>query len=338
MEQDKIILAVESSCDETAVAIVKNGKEILANVVSSQINVHQKFGGVIPEVASRLHVENISVVIMEALEQAQLGIAAVDAIAYTQGPGLIGSLHVGVVAAKTLAFAFNKPLLPIHHIAGHIFANRFVDELVFPMLALVVSGGHTELVLLENENSYQIIGSTKDDAVGEAYDKVARVMGLPYPGGPQIDKLAKQGTPAYALPKPMNDASYDFSFSGLKSAVLSFINTKAMKNETYDPADLACSFQEAALDVLVSKTLKATGAFPVKHVVLAGGVAANSRLRAKMQESFASQYPSVKLTIPPLWCCTDNAAMIGAAGYYALKSGKWGTYSDKASPSLDLEA
>lgn len=338
MKQEKIILAVESSCDETAVAIVKDGKEILANIVSSQINVHRKFGGVIPEVASRLHVENISVVIAEALEQANIKLDDVDAIAYTQGPGLIGSLHVGVVAAKTLAFAFHKPLLPIHHIAGHIFANRFVDELEFPMLALVVSGGHTELVLLENEATYQIIGSTRDDAVGEAYDKVARVMGLPYPGGPQIDKLAKEGKPVYALPKPMNDGSYDFSFSGLKSAVLSFINTKAMKGEAYDAADLACSFQEAALDVLVSKTLRATGAFPVKHVVLAGGVAANSRLRAKMQEAFASQYPSVKLTIPPLWCCTDNAAMIGAAGYYALLSGKMGEYSDKASPALDLEA
>ena len=336
MEKDCLILAVESSCDETAVAIVKNGKDILSNVVSSQISVHSKFGGVIPEVASRLHVENISVVINEALEKANIKVEDVDAIAYTQGPGLIGSLHVGVVAAKTMAFAFQKPLLPIHHIAGHIFANRFVDELEFPLLALVVSGGHTELVILKSEQDYEIIGSTRDDAVGEAYDKVARVMGLPYPGGPQIDRIAKEGSPIYKLPKPMHDDSYDFSFSGLKSAVLQFINQRNMKNETYNKADLACSFQEAALDVLIEKTCKATKEFQVKQVVLAGGVAANSRLRTKIQEEFAKNFSCVKLTIPPLWCCTDNAAMIGAAVYYAYQAKKFGEFDDKASPSLDL--
>lgn len=336
MEKSCLILAIESSCDETAVAIIRDGKEILANVVSSQINVHKKFGGVIPEVASRLHVENISVVIEEALTAANCKVEDVDAIAYTQGPGLIGSLHVGVVAAKTLAFAYGKPLLPIHHITGHIFANRFVDDLQFPMLSLVVSGGHTELVLLQNPYKFEIIGSTRDDAVGEAYDKVARVMGLPYPGGPQIDKLAKEGKPVYDLPRPMDDESYDFSFSGLKSAVLQFINQRNMKNQTYGKADLAASFQEAALGILVDKTVRAAKELRVSHVVLAGGVAANSRLRSRMEEVFAKECPAVKLTIPPLWCCTDNAAMIGAAGYYAYQEGKFGTYSDKASPSLAM--
>ena len=336
MEKDVILLAIESSCDETAVAIVKNGKEIISNVVSTQISVHSKFGGVIPEVASRLHVENVSVVIEEALEKANMSVDDVDAIAYTLGPGLIGSLHVGVVAAKTLAFAYNKPLLPVHHIAGHIFANRFVDELEFPMMALVVSGGHTELVYMEDPYHFEVVGETMDDAIGEAYDKVARVLGLPYPGGPQIDRLAKEGTPAYKLTKPLNDDSYNFSFSGLKSSVLQFIDRCKRKGEEFTQADLACSFQETALSVLVDKTVRAAVAYNVKHVVLAGGVAANSRLREKISEEFTKTAPSIKITIPPLWCCTDNAAMIGAAGYYAYLAEKWGEYSDKASPSMEL--
>lgn len=337
MEKDIIIMALESSCDETAVAIVKNGREIISNVVSSQINVHMKYGGVIPEVASRLHIENISVVIAEALEKAQMSVEQVDAIAYTLGPGLIGSLHVGVIAAKTIALAYNKPLLPIHHIAGHIFANQFVDTLEFPLLALVVSGGHTELVYLKDPYNFKVIGETLDDAVGEAFDKVARVMDLPYPGGPQIDKLAKTGHNVYKLPTPLNDDSYNFSFSGLKSGVLQFINKCNMKNEAYNYADLACSFQETALNVLITKTLHAAQEFDVKHVVLAGGVAANSMLRAKISEEFTNKLPQVKLTIPPLWCCTDNAAMIGAAGYYAYLGQKWGTLSDKATPSMELK-
>lgn len=336
MEKDVVLLAIESSCDETAVAIVKNGKEILSNVVSTQISVHSKFGGVIPEVASRLHVENVSVVIEEALEKANMSVEDVDAIAYTLGPGLIGSLHVGVVAAKTLAFAYNKPLLPIHHIAGHIFANRFVDDLNYPMMALVVSGGHTELVYMSDPYHFEVVGETLDDAIGEAYDKVARVLNLPYPGGPQIDRLAKEGTFAYHLTKPMNDDSYNFSFSGLKSSVLQFIDRCKRKNEECSKADLACSFQETALSVLVDKTVRAAIHYDVKQVVLAGGVAANSRLRSKISEEFTKQAPDIKITIPPLWCCTDNAAMIGAAGYYAYLAQKWGGFEDKASPSMEL--
>ena len=255
--KDTYILGIESSCDETACAIVKNGKEVISNVVATQIDVHKKFGGVLPEVASRIHVENISMVIEEALEKANMNVAEVDAIAFTQGPGLIGSLHVGVQAAKTLAFAFQKPLVPIHHINGHIFANNLVSDLVFPLMALVVSGGHSELVYMRDENHYEIIGTTQDDAIGEAYDKVARVLGLPYPGGPQIDKLAKQGNAVYSLPTPKTQGEYDFSFSGLKSGVLQFIDRCKRKNETFVPADLAASFQETALQTLVDKTMKA---------------------------------------------------------------------------------
>lgn len=336
MEKDVILLALESSCDETAVAIVKNGKEIISSVVSTQISVHSKFGGVIPEVASRLHVENISVVIEEALTKANMSVDDVDAICYTLGPGLIGSLHVGVVAAKTLAFAYNKPLLPIHHIAGHIFANRFVDDLNYPMMALVVSGGHTELVYMADPYHFEVVGETLDDAIGEAYDKVARVLGLPYPGGPQIDKLAKEGEPVYHLTKPMNDDSYNFSFSGLKSSVLQFMDRCNRKGEEFTKANVASSFQETALSVLVDKTVRAAMEYDVKQVVLAGGVAANSRLREKIGEEFTKHAPNIKITIPPLWCCTDNAAMIGAAGYYAYLAGKFGGYEDKASPSMEL--
>lgn len=336
MEKDVVLLAIESSCDETAVAIVKNGNEILSSVVSTQISIHKKFGGVIPEVASRLHVENVSLVIEEALTKANMKVEDVDGIAYTLGPGLIGSLHVGVMAAKTLAFAFNKPLIPVHHIAGHIFANRFVDELEYPLMALVVSGGHTELVYLKDPYSFDVVGETLDDAIGEAYDKVARVMSLPYPGGPEIDKLAKQGTFAYKLTKPMNDDSYNFSFSGLKSTVLQFIEREKRNGRDVNSADLACSFQETALDVLVGKTVRAAKDYGVKQVVLAGGVAANSRLRERITDTFAKELSDVKVTIPPLWCCTDNAAMIGAAGYYAYQAGRFGTLKDKASPSMDL--
>ena len=336
MEKDVILLAIESSCDETAVALVKNGNEILSSVVSTQISIHKKFGGVIPEVASRLHVENVSIVVEEALAKANMHVEDVDGIAYTLGPGLIGSLHVGVMAAKTLAFAYNKPLIPVHHIAGHIFANQFVSELEYPLLALVVSGGHTELVYLENPNTFEVIGETLDDAIGEAYDKVARVIGLPYPGGPEIDKLAKEGTFAYKLTKPMNDDSYNFSFSGLKSTVLQFIEREKRNGREVNNADLACSFQESALDVLVSKALRAAKEYNVKQIVLAGGVAANSRLRSMITERFDKELPQVKVTIPPLWCCTDNAAMIGAAGYHAYIAGRRGSLNDKASPSMDL--
>lgn len=333
--KDTYILGIESSCDETACAIVKNGKEVISNVVATQIDVHKKFGGVLPEVASRIHVENISMVIEEALEKANMNVAEVDAIAFTQGPGLIGSLHVGVQAAKTLAFAFQKPLVPIHHINGHIFANNLVSDLVFPLMALVVSGGHSELVYMRDENHYEIIGTTQDDAIGEAYDKVARVLGLPYPGGPQIDKLAKQGNAVYSLPTPKTQGEYDFSFSGLKSGVLQFIDRCKRKNETFVPADLAASFQETALQTLVDKTMKAIANYDVKQLVLAGGVAANSRLR-EMMETKMQDNQKTQLLIPPLWCCTDNAAMIATAGYFAFHNGKRATFDVSAKSTLSM--
>ena len=333
--KDICLLAIETSCDETAASVVKNGKEILSNIVSSQIDVHSKFGGVIPEVASRIHVENISLVIKEAMTQANMNYPDLDGICFTQGPGLIGSLHVGVQAAKTLAFAHNLPLIPVHHITGHIYANCFVDEIKFPLLALVVSGGHTELVYMKENYEFEIIGSTQDDAVGEAYDKVARVLGLPYPGGPQIDKLAKSGIPRYALPNPKTDEKYDFSFSGLKSAVIQAINRLERNNEDMIPSDMAASFQEVAIKQLWSRVELALNEYNPKHFVVAGGVAANSRLRELFTE-YMTKYPNISYTIPPLWCCTDNAAMIGASGYQAYLKGVRAISDVGADPSLEM--
>lgn len=328
-----MLLAIETSCDETACAIVRDGKEILSNIVSSQINVHTLYGGVVPEVASRIHVENISTVISEALKEAKVSMDDIDAIAFTQGPGLIGSLHVGVQAAKAIAFMYHKPLVPVNHMTGHIYANAFVSDLEFPLLALVVSGGHSQLVWMKNDWSFEIIGETRDDAIGEAYDKVARVLGLGYPGGPIIDKLAKQGHTHYTLPTPKVDTPYDFSFSGLKTAVLQLQQREEKKGNPIEPADLAYAFQETALQSMVSKTIAAVKEYQPKMVVLAGGVAANSRLRELMEENMAS-FTNTKLVIPPLWCCTDNAAMIGATGYIAYQHGERADYSCSANPSL----
>lgn len=325
------ICAIETSCDETAVAIIEDGKKVLSNIVSSQINVHQAFGGVIPEVASRIHVENISLVLKEALDEAKMTLDDVDAFAITHGPGLVGSLHVGLIAAKTLAWYTQKPLIPVHHITGHIYANNFVCELSYPMLALVVSGGHTELVYLKAEFDFEILGSTQDDAVGEAYDKVARVMGLNYPGGPEIDKLAKLGGPQYKLPKIKTQEPFDFSFSGLKSAVLQLVHKQT---EALNIENLAHAFQEAAVGELMKKTRLALDTYPVKHFVLAGGVAANSRLRECVL-GLSDEYEDVQITIPPLWCCTDNAAMIGAVAYIAYKHGIKADLSLSASPGLE---
>ncbi len=335
MEQT-CILAIESSCDETAVAIVENTNQVLANVVATQIDVHKEFGGVIPEVASRIHVENISMVIAEALKKANKQVSDMDAIAVTQGPGLIGSLHVGVQAAKTLAWSFHKPLVPVHHICGHIYANALVKNLKYPMLALVVSGGHTELVYLKAEYEFEILGTTQDDAVGEAYDKVARVMGLPYPGGPQIDRLAKEGKPVYKLPHPKTAGEMDYSFSGLKSGVLQFIDRCKRKGETYVAADLAASFQETALDELLDKLKIAIDQKHPAQVVLAGGVAANSRLRERLTKLMEEAYPDIDYIIPPLSCCTDNAAMIGVAGTIAYQHGVRGDFDLTADCSMEM--
>jgi len=331
----KYILAIETSCDETACAIVKDNNQILSNIVSSQINVHELYGGVVPEVASRIHIENISLVIEEALKEAKITIDDIDAIAVTQGPGLIGSLHVGIQAAKTIAWLYNKPIIPLHHIVGHIYANKFVDELEFPLLALVVSGGHTELIYMEKEYSFEVIGTTQDDAIGEAYDKVARVLGLGYPGGPKIDKLAKTGKENYTLPIPKVENPYDFSFSGLKSAVIQLINRLERRNEEIIKEDVAYSFQESALSQVLKITEKALNDYKPKHLVLAGGVAANSRLRELMQDMIL-KYPNIKLTIPPLWCCTDNAAMMAVAGSVAYDHKLFGDLYFSAQPSKPI--
>ena len=335
--KDTYILAIESSCDETAVAIIKNAKEIVANVVAMQIDVHKDFGGVIPEVASRIHVENISMVIEEALKKANMDVADMDAIAVTQGPGLVGSLHVGVQAAKTLAWAYDKPLVPVHHIAGHIYANQLITELAFPLLALVVSGGHTELVYMKDEWSFEILGTTQDDAIGEAGDKVGRVLGLPYPGGVYVDKIAKDGKAIYTLAKPKTENELDFSFSGLKSSVLQFIDRCKRKNETFLPEDLAASYQETAFEALLERARKALELYHPKQMLLAGGVAANSCLRKKISEDMAKAYPEVTFIIPPLSCCTDNAAMIGVAGTIAYQHGERGDFALTADPGMELE-
>ena len=314
-----LILAIESSCDETACAIIKGENELLSSVVSSQISVHEKFGGVIPEVASRIHVEKISLIIKQALEDASLTIDDIDAIGVTYGPGLIGSLHVGVQAAKAIAFMYNKPLIPVHHIKGHIFACKFIKDMKFPLIALVVSGGHTELVYMENEYSFKVIGTTHDDAIGEAYDKVARVLGLPYPGGPQIDKLAKLGKKHYELKQPKTENPLDFSYSGLKSSVLQLINRLERNKEEVVKEDIAYAFQETALNMLIEKTNNSLKKYDnIKQVVVVGGVAANSRLRELMTKNI-ERYPNIELIIPPLVNCTDNAAMIAASAAIEYK-------------------
>jgi N6-L-threonylcarbamoyladenine synthase len=302
------ILAIESSCDETAVAITEDGK-LLANVVSSQSAIHAKYGGVMPEIASRLHAENIDVCLKEALEQSRLGFADMDAFAVTRGPGLIGCLHVGLQAAKTLSLLYGKPLIPAHHLAGHIYANEYVGSFSFPLLCVVVSGGNTELVLMNGDLDFRIIGETKDDAVGECYDKVARVLGLPYPGGLPIDQHAKAGKHAYDLPVPLeNDGTYDFSYSGLKTSVINLVNGLRMKGQEVNVDDMARSFQDVAIGMIIDKATKAAREFHVRQVVLAGGVSANSYLREQMKNRLLDT--GIDLIIPPLWCTTDNAAMI----------------------------
>lgn len=337
MKKDQVILGIETSCDETAAAIVINGCEIAANVVASQIESHKRFGGVVPEIASRHHVEQITIVLEEVLQQANMTMADIDAIAVTEGPGLVGALLIGVNAAKALAFAHNKPLVPVHHIAGHIYANRLITELKFPLLALVVSGGHTELVYMKEQGHFEVIGETRDDAAGEAYDKVARVLHMPYPGGPHIDRLAHEGSPVIDLPRAwLEEGSYDFSFSGLKSAVINTVHNAQQRGETIKPEDLAASFQDSVVEVLVTKTVKAAKGYRVKQVIVAGGVAANKGLRSALETAF-SEIEEVDLVIPPLSLCTDNAAMIAAAGSVLFEKGVRADLSLNANPGLDIE-
>ena len=318
--KDMYILGIESSCDETSVSIVKNGVEEIATVISSQIDIHKKFGGVVPEIASRNHVKNITFVLEECLEQAKMKMEDIDAIAVTYGPGLIGSLLIGLEAAKTLAFVYDKPLISVHHIAGHIYANSLVNEFKFPLLAVVVSGGHTELIEMKKHYSFEKLGGTLDDAIGECYDKVARVIGLEYPGGPKIDKLASIGKITYKLPVPLKDDSYNFSFSGLKSAVINLAHNEKQKNHEIREADLATSFQQVAVEAIITKVRKAIIEKNIKNVLIAGGVAANNGLRTAMKN--LTDELGVSLSIPPMKYCTDNATMIAAAGYYAYLDGR----------------
>jgi len=313
------ILAIESSCDETSVAIVKDGHEEIAMVILSQIDIHKLYGGVVPEIASRKHIENITIVIDECLRKANMTMEEMDAIAVTYGPGLIGSLLIGVEAAKTLAFIYQKPLIPIHHIAGHIYANNLVNQMQFPLIALVVSGGHTDLIYMENDYSFKKIGGTLDDAVGEAYDKVARVLGLPYPGGPMVDKLAHTGKDTYNLPVPLDDASFNFSFSGLKSAVINLKHNEEQRGNTINIENLATSFQNRVVEVLTKKTMHALNIYGCQNLIIAGGVAANNGLRETFTKLCYNNH--INLTFPKPIHCTDNAAMIGAAAYYAYKLG-----------------
>ncbi|AUI36658.1 tRNA (adenosine(37)-N6)-threonylcarbamoyltransferase complex transferase subunit TsaD [[Bacillus] caldolyticus] len=336
MNEDVYVLGIETSCDETAAAVVKNGREILSNVVASQMESHRRFGGVVPEIASRHHVEQITLVIEEAMQQAGVSFAGLDAVAVTAGPGLVGALLVGVNAAKALAFAHGLPFIGVHHIAGHIYANQLVAEMKFPLLALVVSGGHTELVYMKEHGKFAVIGETRDDAAGEAYDKVARALGLPYPGGPHIDRLAHEGEPVIDLPRAwLEEGSYDFSFSGLKSAVLNALHNAKQRGEEIDPRQMAASFQASVVDVLVTKTVQAAKEYRVRQVLLAGGVAANRGLRAALQDKM-KELPDVELVIPPLSLCTDNAAMIAAAGTVLYQQGKWADLALNANPSLPL--
>lgn len=315
--KDIYILAIESSCDETSIAIVKNGVEVITNIVSSQINVHELFGGVVPEIASRMHIENITIVLDQALKTSGMSMDDIDAIAVTYGPGLIGSLLVGLQAAKTLSFIYNKPLVPVHHIAGHIYANNIGKAMNFPLISLVVSGGHTELVLMKENYSFEYIGGTLDDAVGECYDKVARVIGLAYPGGPKLDALAHTGIDSYNLPLPLDDDSYNFSFSGLKSSVINLKHNEEQRGNKINDANLAASFQNRVIKILIKKTMKALKKYNVDNLIIAGGVSANKGLRDEFKKLCDEN--NINLSIPDLKYCTDNAAMIGAAGYYAYK-------------------
>lgn len=331
------ILAIESSCDETAAAVVQDGRKVLSNIISSQIEIHKLYGGVVPEIASRKHIEKVIQVVDEALKEASLTMDEIDAVAVTYGPGLVGALLVGVSAAKSIAFAHNKPLIGVHHIEGHISANYIEnEELEPPFLCLVVSGGHTNLVIVKDYGEYEVLGKTRDDAAGEAFDKVARAIGLGYPGGPKIQKISEEGNKdAIAFPRAkVADNPFDFSFSGLKSSVLNYINSCEMKGEEINKADIAASFQEAVVDVLVSHTIEGAKQLGFKKIAMAGGVASNTVLREEMKEAcerrgFMFYHPSPIL-------CTDNAAMIGAAAYYDYKKGLISGLTLNAVPSLKL--
>jgi N6-L-threonylcarbamoyladenine synthase len=337
IKKDINVLAIETSCDETAAAVVRNGREVRSNIISSQIELHKIYGGVVPEIASRKHIEKINQVIEEALSAAETSLDDIDVIGVTYGPGLVGALLVGVAEAKAISFAAKKPLIGVHHIEGHIAANYIEHkQLKPPFLCLIVSGGHTHLVLVKDYGEFKIIGKTRDDAAGEAFDKVARAIGLGYPGGPKIDKLSREGNPnAIMFPRAhIEGAPYDFSFSGLKSAVLNYLNSLEMKREEINRADVAVSFQEAVVDVLVSRTILAAKEFRMKSVAIAGGVAANSALQKAMSKACAEN--GLDFYCPSPVYCTDNAAMIGAAAYYEYVKGNYSGLDLNAVPNLRI--
>ena len=332
--KDTYILGIESSCDETSVSIVKNGCEEIATVVLSQMDTHALYGGVVPEIASRMHVENITIVIEDCLNKANMTMDEIDAIAVTYGPGLIGCLLIGVGAATTLSYIYNKPLIPVHHIAGHIYANNLVGKMEFPLIALVVSGGHTDLIYMEDNYKFKKIGGTLDDAVGECYDKVARVINVPYPGGPHVDKMSYEGSNTYSLPLPLDDDSYNFSFSGIKSAVINLVHNETQRGNIIRKKDIACSFQSRVVEILTKKTMKALKEYDVKNLIIAGGVSANSGIRNRFTELCKKE--GINLTIPNIKYCTDNAAMIAAAGYFAYNKGIRADIDLKAQASANL--
>ena len=332
--KDVYILAIESSCDETSMSIIKNGTEDVATTILTQMNTHALYGGVVPEIASRMHTESITLVLEDMLSKTDLTLNDIDAVAVTYGPGLLGSLLVGVEVAKIISLVYNKPLIKVNHIAGHIYANNLVKKMEFPLLALVVSGGHTELVLMEDDYKFKVLASTMDDAIGEVYDKVARVLDLPYPGGPNIERFAEQGTPSYNLPIPLNNNELNLSFSGLKSAVINLVHNEKQRGNEIRKYDLACSFQTIAIDELIRKTELALQKYNCQKMIVAGGVSANKYLRSKI-EALAQKY-NVDLTIPPIKYCTDNAAMIGCAAYPLYLNKEFTDLNLNASSTADL--
>ena len=332
--KDIYILAIETSCDETSIAVVKNGNEVVGITILTQMDTHAKFGGVVPEIASRMHTENITMVLEDVLNKANMKMSEIDAIAVTYKPGLMGSLLVGIEFAKTLAYVYNKPLIKVNHLIGHIYANAINNKLEFPLLALVVSGGHTELVIMKDDYQFELLGSTLDDAIGEAFDKVARILNIPYPGGPGIEKLALQGKCTYELPKPVMDNSYNFSYSGLKSYIINLVHNETQRGNIIRQADLACSFQTVAVDELARKlelAIKNTG---IKNVIIAGGVSANKYLRNEITKVIERN--SAKVSIPEFKYCTDNAAMIGAAAYPLYLKKEFADYSLNAESQANI--
>ncbi|MFC4075296.1 tRNA (adenosine(37)-N6)-threonylcarbamoyltransferase complex transferase subunit TsaD [Salinithrix halophila] len=330
-----LVLGIETSCDETSAAVVENGHILKSNLISSQMDVHRRFGGVVPEVASRRHVERVTQIIQQALDEAEVRLTDLSAVTVTQGPGLVGALLIGVSAAKALSFAAGLPLVGVHHIAGHIYASHLVEPLQFPLVALVASGGHTELIYMPDHNRFERLGKTRDDAAGEAFDKVARVLDLPYPGGPHIDRLAKEGIATLDLPRAwLEPDSLDFSFSGLKSAVINLLHNTRQRGEELNKADLAASFQDSVVEVLVEKAIRAAKMKGVSELVLAGGVSANSHLRESL--TLRCKEEGLHLRVPPLKLCTDNAAMIAAAGTYRFRDGQLAGLNLNAEPNLSL--